>query len=492
MTLNELFKNYQSNLPETEVKGITQNSKEAGEGFVFFAIKGHTVDGHDFINTVIERGAIAIVTEQELELSYPVPVIKVEDMSAVLADIACRFYGNPAESLNVIGITGTKGKTSISYLVESILFAAKRVPAVFGTINYRVNGKKISKAPNTTPEALVLQKMTAQALAEGCDNLVMEVSSHALELKRVQGINFNIAVFTNLQRDHLDFHTNFDNYFAAKRKLFENLLSPKNTKQKRTAVINIDDPYGQQLADILKNKIKVLTYSLSRPADFLAKDIVTSLNGVTFKVNGEPARINLLGEHNVYNALAAIAVAAKMGIHIKTAIKGLENLKGVPGRMERVDLGQNYYVFVDFAYTNEALIRAYDAVAPFKKGRIITVFGCGGQRDTTKRPLMGATAARNSDLVLITKDNPRKEESNRIFMDILGGMNGFDNFKIIPSRAEAIAMAIAEAKENDIVIIAGKGHEDYQILPTGTIHFSDREEAEKGINKYVHTHEVQR
>ena len=422
MTLRELFQNYKQDLPETEIKGITQNSKEAGQGYVFFAIKGHTVDGHDFIDTVISRGAAAIVTEQELEKTFSVPVIKVKDMNAALADIACRFYGNPADRLNVIGITGTKGKTSISYLMESILFAANRKPAVFGTINYRLNGELISKAPNTTPEALVLEKMTRQVADSGCSDLVMEVSSHSLELKRVQGINFNTAVFTNLQRDHLDFHTTFDNYFAAKRKLFENLISPSNTKPKRAAIINIDDPYGQKLADFLKNKVKILTYSLTRPADFLAKDIVTSLNGVTFKVNGEPAKINLLGEHNVYNALAAIAVADKMGIHIKTAIKGLAALKGVPGRMQRIDLGQNFYVFVDFAYTNEALIRAYDAVAPFKKGRIITVFGCGGQRDTTKRPLMGATAARNSDMVYITKDNPRKEDSNRIFADILGVM----------------------------------------------------------------------
>lgn len=487
MTLKELFDQYQSNLPDTEVKGITQNSKEAGPGFVFFAIKGHTVDGHDFIDTVIERGAIAIITTQELEQAYPVPVIKVADMDAVMADTACKFYDYPAEKMNAIGITGTKGKTSISYLMESILFAAKKVPTVFGTINYRINGEVLSKAPNTTPLALPLQKMLSEAVEKGSDNLVMEVSSHALEYKRVDGINFDIAVFTNLQRDHLDFHSTFDNYFAAKRKLFENLLNPKSTKQKRTAVINIDDPYGQKLVELLKNKVKIITYSLSRPADFLAKDIVPSLNGVSFKVNGEPARINLLGEHNVYNALAAIAVAHKMGIHIKVAIKGLEALKGVPGRMERVDLGQNFYVFVDFAYTNEAMVRAFDAVAPFKEGRITMVFGCGGQRDVTKRPLMGATAARNSDMVLITKDNPRKEDANKIFVDILGGMPGFDNFKVIPDRREAIFEAIKEAKQNDIVIIAGKGHEDYQILPTGTIHFSDREEAEAAIKKYVQT-----
>lgn len=489
MNLKELFSSY-ANLPEVEVTGITQNSKEAEKGFVFFAIKGHTVDGHDFIDTVIDRGAVAIVTTQDLEVSYPVPVIKVADMDSAMADIACKFYDNPSEKFNVIGITGTKGKTSISYLIESVLFAAKRKPTVFGTINYRINGEMLCHAPNTTPAALMLQDMIYKAEKSGSDNLVMEVSSHALAFKRVDGINFNIAVFTNLQRDHLDFHSNFDNYFAAKRKLFENLLDPKNTKQKRTAVINIDDPYGQKLVELLKNKIKVLTYSLSKPADFMAKDIVPSLNGVNFKINGEPAHINLLGEHNVYNALAAVAVAHKMGIHIKVAIKGLENLKGVPGRMERVDLGQNFYVFVDFAYTNEALIRSYDAVAPFKKGRIITVFGCGGQRDTTKRPLMGATAARNSDLVLITKDNPRKEDSNKIFMDILSGMPGFDNFKIIPGRHDAIDEAIKTAREGDIVIIAGKGHEDYQILPTGTIHFSDREEAEKGIRKYVQPSEI--
>ncbi len=485
MQLNELFKGYKDNLPATEVAGITQNSKEAQKGYVFFAIKGYTVDGHDFIDTVIDRGAAAIVTAQDLEKTYPIPVIKVADMDAALADIANRFYGCPSRALTAIGITGTKGKTSISYMVESILFAAKKQPAVFGTINYRINGNFVSKAPNTTPQALLLQDMIAQAKNAGGDTLVMEVSSHALEFKRVDGIDFDIAVFTNLQRDHLDFHNTFDNYFAAKRKLFENLASPQNIKQKRAAVINIDDPYGQKLADLLKNKVKIITYSLTKPADFVAKDIEPSLEGVKFKVNGENAKINLLGAHNVYNALAAIAVARKMGIHLNTAIKGLADLKGVPGRMERVDLGQNYFVFVDFAYTNEALIRAYDTVAPFKKGRIITVFGCGGQRDTTKRPLMGATACANSDLVIITKDNPRKEESNRIFMDILSGMNGFDNFKIIPDRREAIALAIKEASKNDIVIIAGKGHEDYQILPAGTIRFSDREEAEKEILRHV-------
>ncbi len=485
MQLDQLLADYKTGLPNTIVKGLTQNSKEVGAGFIFFAVKGHTVDGNEFIDIAAERGAIAVITTQDIEKVYQIPIIKVKDIDLAMAQIAGKFYNYPSQQMTVAGITGTKGKTSISYLTEAILLAAKKKPTVFGTINYRIDGKILTSAPNTTPAALTLQKMIAQARDEKSDVLVMEVSSHALELKRVEGINFDIAVFTNLQRDHLDFHSTFDNYFAAKRKLFENLLSPDNTKQKRTAIINIDDPYGQKLADMLKNKVKVITYSLTKPADFLAKDIKTSLHGVDFKVNGEAAHINLLGEHNVYNALAAIAIAHKLGIHIKVALRGLNNLKGVPGRMERVDLGQNYFVFVDFAYTNEALVRAYDSIAPFKKGRIITVFGCGGQRDATKRPLMGHTACASSDLVFITKDNPRKEEANNIFRDILAGMAGFDNFNIIPDRAQAIAMAIKEAKEDEIVLIAGKGHEDYQILPAGTIRFSDREEAERNIKNHV-------
>lgn len=484
MTLKELF----PGLPDTEVKGITQNSKEVGPGYVFFAVKGATVDGHDFIDAAIRQGAAAVVSARDL--SAPVPTIKVDDIDAAMADTACKFYNNPADKMNVTGITGTKGKTSIAYLLESILLAAKRKPTVFGTINYRVNGEVLSKAANTTPPALALQKMIARTAAKNSADLVMEVSSHALQLKRAEGINFNTAVFTNLQRDHLDFHATFENYFAAKKKLFENLLAPQNKKQNRAAIINIDDPYGQKLIDFLKNKVKIITYGLIKPADFNATDIRAGLDGVSFKVNGKPAHINLLGEHNVYNALAAIAAAGQSGIPTDIALQGLNNLKGVPGRMERVDMGQDFYVFVDFAYTNEAMQRAFDAISPFKSGKITMVFGCGGQRDSSKRPLMGATAAKNSDLVLITKDNPRGEDANNIFIDILKGMTGCDNFKIIPDRREAIFEAIKNARRGDIIIIAGKGHEDYQILPTGTIHFSDRETAEEALKTYVRPQKI--
>ncbi|MDR0953389.1 MAG: UDP-N-acetylmuramoyl-L-alanyl-D-glutamate--2,6-diaminopimelate ligase [Elusimicrobiota bacterium] len=491
MTLKDLFGQYQQNLPAMEVKGITQNSAEVLAGFVFFAVKGHSVDGHNFIDAAIKNGAIAIVSEEEIKQTTSVPVIKVSNIDEAMANVACKFYNNPAGKLGVVGITGTKGKTSIAYLLESILMTAGRRPTVFGTINYRINGEVISQAPNTTPVALTLQKMIAQAAAQKSTDLVMEVSSHALELKRVDGIAFDTAIFTNLQRDHLDFHHNFKNYFAAKKKLFENLLNDANSVQNapqknRFAVINEDDHYGQRLIAFLKDtKVKVLTYGIENKADFMASDIKADINGVDFKINGLPAHINLLGKHNVYNALAATAAAKTRNVNLETAIKGLAALTGVPGRMERVNLGQKFYVFVDFAYTNEALLRAYDTVVPFKKGKIITVFGCGGQRDTTKRPLMGATAAKYSDLVLITKDNPRKEDPNNIFIDILKGMAWQDNFKIIPDRRQAIFEAIKTAKQQDIVIIAGKGHEDYQILPSGKIHFSDKEEAVKAIKNYV-------
>ncbi|MDR1684624.1 MAG: UDP-N-acetylmuramoyl-L-alanyl-D-glutamate--2,6-diaminopimelate ligase [Elusimicrobiota bacterium] len=484
MTLSALFPEHKA-LPSTEVAGITDNSKEVGPGYVFFAVKGHTVDGHDFIPAAIKQGAAAIVTQQDIA-PLNVSVIKVPDIAAAMARAACAFYGNPAQSLNVIGITGTKGKTSISYLLESILQTAGKSSGVFGTINYRAAGKVLAPAPNTTPAALTLQKMIKQAKDAGVKVLVSEVSSHALELKRVQGINFNTAVFTNLQRDHLDFHETFENYFAAKKKLFENLISPQNTKKNNTAIINIDDEYGQKLAAFLEGKIRVITCSLQNKADFTAADIRPSLDGVTFKINGQGARINLLGRHNVYNALAAVAAAHTLGINLETATEGLAALKGVPGRMERVDLGQGFYVFVDFAYTNESMQKAFEVVAQFKKGKIFIVFGCGGQRDRTKRPLMGQTAVKNADFVFLTNDNPRAEDQKQIFADILAGMQGAQNYKVIPDRRAAIQEAIQAAGKNDIVIIAGKGHEDYQILPAGKIHFSDREEAAAAIKKYVY------
>ena len=479
MKLKELFPT--ANF-DCEVLGLTQDSQKVQNGFVFFAIKGHTVDGHKFIPAALENGACAIISQEKLDYKQ---AVLVDDIEQTMATAALKFYDNPSNKLKMFAITGTKGKTSISYLLESILITANKIPTVLGTINYRINREVLSKAPNTTPAALTLQNILATAVNKGADCCVMEVSSHALELKRVDGVNFDTAIFTNLQRDHLDFHHTFENYFKAKYKLFDSLLNPKNPKQNKTAIINIDDEYGKKLYKMLEGKIKVLTYSIKGAADFAATEIEPSLDGVTFKINGQNARINLLGAHNVYNALAAIAAASTYGIDLETAIKGIANLQGVAGRMQAIKAGQPFYVFVDFAYTEEALLRAFDTVKPYKKGKIITVFGCGGERDTTKRPLMGACTVKNSDFVIITNDNPRREDPQNILKDILKGVGENKNYEVELDRRKAINKAIAQAKAGDIILIAGKGHEDYQILPTGKIHFSDEEEALKAIKNYV-------
>ncbi len=453
-----------------EVKALTQNSKEVSAGAVFFAVKGAKVDGNAFIDDVVRAGAVAIVSENAPQKKYPVPYIHVKNMDLAMAEAAIKFYKDPSKHMFVIGITGTKGKTSISYLLESIFNEAHIPNSVIGTINYRVNGQIITQAPNTTPAALSLYKMLAQMRDKGTKVLIMEVSSHALELKRVHGIEFDIAIFTNLQRDHLDFHETFENYFAAKKKLFASMQKGK------IAIINTDDKYGAQLAEEFKDKLKIIPFSLSE-----TKNIDASLEGVNFYYKDVPMKINLLGEHNVYNALLAFRAALSYGIPTDVIIRGLEDLKGIPGRMERVRGGQNFYAFVDFAYTVESMNSAFKVLLPYKKKRLITVFGCGGQRDTTKRPLMGKTACLNSERVYITNDNPRKEAEENIFKDILSGIDDCNNYILMPDRRAAILSAVKECKEGDILLVAGKGHEDYQILKDKTIHFSDKEVVLEGI-----------
>lgn len=459
-----------------EIKGLTFSSREVCPGFVFFALKGVHFDGNLFIDQAIQAGAAVIVSSFPPRQKYPVLFIHSTDIDQDMADAAYEFYGRPSDFLTMIGITGTKGKTSIAYLLESILMQAGRKPGAFGTVSYRSGGRKICDAPNTTPAALTLFKLLAQMKKEGCDSVVMEVSSHALELQRVRHIWYDTAIFTNLQRDHLDFHQTFENYFNAKRKLFANLTDKNNPKKNRTAIINADDPYGQRLLQELKNSgVRIITFGLKAEADLQAQNIREFLTHTEFTVNGIAVRINLLGRHNVYNALAAWAAAEAQGISQEQIVRGLAALPGVPGRMERIDVGQDFFTFVDFAYTNESLMRAFDTVKPFAQGKIFVVFGCGGQRDRTKRPLMGQTACEQADYVFLTNDNPRCEDPQQIFNDILTGMSGFSNYEIVPDRAEAISRALAIAKKGDIVIIAGKGHENYQLIGSEKKHFSDQE-----------------
>ncbi|ACC99059.1 UDP-N-acetylmuramyl tripeptide synthase [Elusimicrobium minutum Pei191] len=461
---------------EVEVGEITQNSKLVVPGDIFFAIKGAKVDGNDFIDDAVSKGAVAVVSTEPAKKKYPVPYFQVDDIDLAMAKAAVKFYKNPSDDMFFIGITGTKGKTSISYLLESIFNEAGIPCSVIGTINYRINGEVFAKAPNTTPAALYLYYMIDKMRSAGTKVVIMEVSSHALELKRVFGLNFDVALFTNLQRDHMDFHKNFENYFAAKEKLFDSLI--ENSKPAKTAIVNIDDQYGLRLADKIKAKTTLIPVSLVE-----AENVKESLNGVTFSYKGESASINLLGKHNLYNAVFAVKAAMAYGVDLQTALKGIAKLQGIPGRMQRVNKGQPFYVFVDFAYTTESLMKAYETLEPYKNGNIITVFGCGGDRDRTKRPLMGLAACQNSSHVLLTNDNPRTEDQQQIFNDILNGMKGYTNYEIVQDRALAIKTGISLCKENDILLIAGKGHEDYQILAGKTIHFSDRETAETELEK---------
>ncbi len=457
------------------VTGLTFCSQDVQPGSVFFALKGANADGNLFIPDAVKRGACLVVSAQPAAQNYGVPFFHSPDIDKDMADTAYAFYGRPSDTLHMWGITGTKGKTSIAYLLESVLKAAGRKTGVFGTVNYRAGGVEICKAPNTTPAALTLFKLLAQMQQENCTDVVMEVSSHALELQRVRNIWYNTAIFTNLQRDHLDFHKTFENYFAAKVKLFENVADLHNPKSNRVAVINADDPYGQRLIAQFKNRVKIVAFGMNSSADFTATHIQEFLTHTSFDVNGVPMQINLLGKHNVYNALAACAAAHANGISMQDIARGLAALPGVPGRMERVDVGQNFFTYVDFAYTNESLQRAFDTVRPFKKARILLVFGCGGQRDRTKRPLMGRTACQQADQVFLTNDNPRCEDPQQIFNDILVGMQGCTNYVIEPDRKAAIERALHAAQRDDIVIIAGKGHEDYQLIGTEKRHFSDQE-----------------
>ena len=458
-----------------QVQGLTFRSQEVHAGSVFFALKGANADGNLFIQDAIRRGACAVVSAQPATQAYTVPFFLSKDIDKDMADAAYEFYNRPSDALTMYGITGTKGKTSIAYLLESILQTAGHKVGVFGTVNYRANGKQICQAPNTTPAALTLFKLLAQMKKDDCSDVVMEVSSHALELQRVRNIWYDTAIFTNLQRDHLDFHHTFENYFQAKVKLFENIVDATNPKPNRAAVINADDPYGQRLIAQCKGQVRVITFGIKTSANFVATHIQEFLTHTSFEINGVKMQINLLGKHNVYNALAACAAAAANGIPLEDIAGGLAALPGVPGRMERIDEGQNSFVYVDFAYTNESLQRAFDTIRPFKQGKVFVVFGCGGQRDRTKRPLMGHTACQEADYVFLTNDNPRCENPQQIFEDILAGMKGFSNYRVEPDRAQAIAAALSQAQKNDIVIIAGKGHEDYQLIGTEKRHFSDQE-----------------
>jgi len=454
---------------DIDICGLSSDSREVSPGYVFFAIKGSNTDGNKFISEAVDRGAVAVFTDARNLNIKGVTVIELDNIRKSLAEIAGRYYGNPSCVLKVVGITGTNGKTTVAYLIESIIRAAGRNAGVIGTVNYRF-ADKIIAAKNTTPGPLELQGLLSDMLEAGCSYAVSEVSSHALDQERVEGISFHSAVFTNLTQDHLDYHKTMEEYFKSKSKLFKGL------KDSSCAVINTDDEYGLKLKSLSGGK--VTAYGINRPAAVMAKDIEFSFTHTSFKISYAKSAVTvkspLIGRHNVYNILAAFAWAVEEGIDVAVIRKAVEDFGCVPGRLERIDSGRGFSVFVDYAHTEDALKNVITALRELKPNRIIVVFGCGGDRDRGKRPKMGEVVTAMADYAVITSDNPRSEDPDAIIKEIESGVLG-SNYTVISDRLSAIRHGLSMAGEGDAVLVAGKGHEDYQIIGDKRIHFDDKE-----------------
>ncbi|MDD5236686.1 MAG: UDP-N-acetylmuramoyl-L-alanyl-D-glutamate--2,6-diaminopimelate ligase [Candidatus Omnitrophica bacterium] len=476
MRLRELIKSLDLNISDAqdfEVKGITCDSRQVKNDFIFVAINGNKMNGNLFIPEAVKNGARLVILDAATEEVKGITFIRVNDSRIALATLAADFYGYPSRKMKVLGITGTNGKTTITYLIEHILRQAGYKAGVIGTINYRFQNKVIS-AKNTTPGAEAIQSLLAQMYNEDIRYVAMEVSSHALDQGRVKGVDFSTAVFTNLTQDHLDYHKDMEEYFRAKSLLFKNLNSGA------LAVINKDSPFSQRL--INSTSARVITYSLRQGADIAASKIKLGVYGTSFYITSSEIKteINtkLIGRHNVYNILAAFAFALQEGLDAQDIKKSIEGFSCVPGRLEEIDLGQPFKVFVDYAHTEDALFNVITSLKEIAHNRIIVVFGCGGDRDAAKRPKMGRVTTELADKVIITADNPRSENAEDIIKDILKGVKR-DNYKIVVDRGLAIKEALTMARNNDIVLLAGKGHEDYQVFKDRTINFDDREEARK-------------
>jgi UDP-N-acetylmuramoyl-L-alanyl-D-glutamate--2,6-diaminopimelate ligase len=459
---------------DVEVTGVAHDSRRVRTGEAFVALKGLQADGTTFAREAIEHGAAVIVSEQAPPQGVATPWVVVSDARLALALLAAARFRHPSAAMQVVGITGTNGKTTTAHLVASIFEAANVRSGLLGTVGYRIGGVT-REATHTTPEAPELQAMLREMADQGCGACAMEVSSHALALKRVEGIQFAAGIFTNLTRDHLDFHADMEDYFHAKRRLFE-LLRPH-----APALINVDDPRGTML---VKSVSRPVTFAINRPADIMPGPLSFSLDGLAFDVRTPRgalrARSTLVGRPNVYNILAAISVGTALDLSFDAIERGIAGLDGVPGRFQVVsDTRDEVTVVVDYAHTDDALRNLLETARPLARGRVITVFGCGGDRDRTKRPLMGAVAGRLSDLIVITSDNPRSEDPARIIEEIQRGITpdttrvAQANVSAIADRRAAIAKAVELARPGDLVLVAGKGHEKYQIIGSQVLPFDD-------------------
>ena len=470
------------------VSHITADSRTVQEGSLFICLVGATVDGHSFVNKAIEDGAVAIIASKPVIVPDNVTVLYVDDTRQALQDAVPFFYDYPASKMRMIGVTGTNGKTTTTHIIGHMLRSQGYTVGIIGTVHILIDDQSYP-IHNTTPDVADLQQILQQMVDAGVTHCIMEVSSHALALGRVSGVEYDTAVFTNLTQDHLDFHKTFENYLAAKCKLFEQVSKPNQVKSGKGAVINIDDAYGHRVVE--KTTAPIITYSIDGSGTLNAHDVdmtpKSSRYTVSYDGHDYTVAMNTTGLFNVYNTLAAIGACLLEGISMEDIDKALKTFSAVPGRFELIEEGQPFAVVVDYAHTPDGLENILQTAKAIQANRIIVVFGCGGDRDATKRPIMGRIAAQYGDVVYVTSDNPRTEDPIQIVKDVeVGVKDGLREgtyYEVIVDRREAIQHAIQNAKPGDIVLIAGKGHEDYQILKDKTIHFDDREEARAALKE---------
>ena len=489
--LRDLLQGTEAHVPdsaqELEIRQVACDSRKVQPRALFFALHGAKADGNEFIRDAVSRGAAAIASEESAPAAIPSSVawIQVREARKALAVTAANFFGHPAEALQLVAVTGTNGKTTTTSLIDAIVKASGAKTGLFGTIAYHTPLGEYP-APNTTPESVDLQGFLAEIRDAGGKFGVLEASSHSLAMDRLWGCHFAAAVFTNLTREHMDYHKTFDDYFAAKKKLFEGT----GAGVPEVAVLNTDDEYGKRLAGLAKNTV---TYGLENAADITTKKFQLTFNGLAFAAQTPNGKVQvaspLVGRINVYNILAAIGAAQALGLPNEVIEAGIHNLESVSGRFQRIDLGQPYFVVVDYAHTDDALenlIRTARELNP--KGRIITLFGCGGGKDRTKRPVMGEVTGRLSDLTILSSDNPRTEDPLKIISDIIVGLQKTSGkYLIEPDREKAIGVAMDEARAGDIILLAGKGHENYQILADRTLEFDDRDMARRALRERGYT-----
>ncbi len=461
-----------------EIQGVTHDSRQVRAGWLFAALPGRRANGLDFVPDAVRRGAGAILCERfPSQLEKTISLLRVPQVRPVLADLAEAFYGQPALRLRLVGVTGTNGKTTIAFLTRAIFEESGVDWGLIGTIEYRM-GERVIPAGRTTPESTEVQRYLAQMVQAGCAGAVLEVSSHALDQVRVRGRLFDVAVFTNLTQDHLDYHGTMENYFLAKRRLFTDLGKGEKAG---VAIINADDPYGRRLVEDPEILVPKLSYGLGISCMIRADAVESDCEGSRFRVitpwgEGE-VKIHLPGLYNVYNALAAIGVGGALGISLEAILSGIRSVRQVPGRLEPIPNRRGIQVFVDYAHTEDALSNVLRTLRPLTRGRLVVVFGCGGDRDRGKRPRMGAVAARYADHTVLTSDNPRREDPEAILAEIRAGMPPDTAYEIIVDRAQAIRAALDGAKPGDVVLIAGKGHETFQEFANRMVPFDDREVA---------------